>query len=146
MIIRNKCTLYLEIQTFFCHLPSGIVRDWLLSLSDGRKRVRSLKLQLFCTLAGLLPSVATSVTGERLSFSDVCLLLMLWPRGLAMRTRSLKLSFWLHEVRRTVEGERVRKKEYEKNNEEENEKEREKSVKYSSISGKNKWLIRVMIF
>ncbi len=71
--------------------PSAAVRDWLLSLSDGRKRVRSLKLQLFWTLAGLLPSTPTSVAGERRSFTDICLLFMLWPRGLAMRTRSRKL-------------------------------------------------------
>ena len=61
---------------------------------EGRKRVRSLKLQLFCTLVGL-PSAVMSVLGDRLSPSDACLLLTLWPRGLAMRTRSLKLSFWL---------------------------------------------------
>ncbi len=77
--------------------PSATVRDWLLSLSDGRKRVRSLKLQLFWTLAGLLPSTPTSVAGERRSFTDICLLFMLWPRGLAMRTRSRKLNFWLQE-------------------------------------------------
>jgi len=77
--------------------PSVVVRDWLLSLSDGRKRVRSLKLQLFWTFAGLLPSTPTSVPGERLSFTDICLLFTLWPRGLAIRTRSRKLNFWLQE-------------------------------------------------
>ncbi|KAK5908790.1 hypothetical protein CgunFtcFv8_016817 [Champsocephalus gunnari] len=36
--------------------PSGTaVRVWLFSLSEGLNRVRSLKLQLFCTLAGLPP-------------------------------------------------------------------------------------------
>ena len=80
-------------------LPSVVERDWLLRRSEGRKRVRSLKLQLFCTLAGLPPSAAAagggvSATGERRSLTD-CRLLMLWPRGLAIRTRSLKLSFWL---------------------------------------------------
>lgn len=66
----------------------------LLRRSEGRKRVRSLKLQLFCTLVGL-PSAVMSVLGDLLSPTEACLLLMLWPLGLAMRTRSLKLSFWL---------------------------------------------------
>lgn len=82
--------------------PSGAaVRVWLFSLSEGLKRVRSLKLQLFCTLAGLPPissaPPATSLPGEQRwrSLIDICRLFMLWPRGLAIRTRSLKLSFWL---------------------------------------------------
>lgn len=50
--------------------PSVVERDWLLRRRDGLKRVRSLKLQLFCTLAGLVPSVLMSVTGERRSFTD----------------------------------------------------------------------------
>lgn len=82
--------------------PSGAaVRDWLFSLSEGLKRVRSLKLQLFCTLAGLPPISSapptTSLPGEQRwrSLIDICRLFMLWPRGLAIRTRSLKLSFWL---------------------------------------------------
>lgn len=82
--------------------PSGTaVRVWLFSLSDGLKRVLSLKLQLFCTLAGLppisSPPPTTSLPGEQRwrSFIDICRLFMLWPRGLAIRTRSLKLNFWL---------------------------------------------------
>lgn len=83
-------------------LPSGTaVRVWLFSLSDGLNLVRSLKLQLFCTLAGL-PLISsdpptTSLPGEQRwrSLMDVCRLFMLWPRGLAIRTRSLKLNFWL---------------------------------------------------
>lgn len=76
--------------------PSVVERDWLLRRSDGLKRVRSLKLQLFCTLAGLVPSVLMSVTGDRRSFTDtVCLFFKVWPRGLANLTRSLKLNFWL---------------------------------------------------
>lgn len=66
----------------------------LFSRSDGLKRVRSLKLQLFWTLVGL-PSVAMSALGDRRSPTDDCLFFMLWPRGLAIRTRSLKLNFWL---------------------------------------------------
>ena len=56
-----------------------VERDWLLRRSEGLKRVRSLKLQLFWTLAGLEPSVAPpSATGERRSFmEDVCRFLML---------------------------------------------------------------------
>lgn len=78
------------------HSPSVVERDWLLRRSEGLKRVRSLKLQLFCTLAGLVPSVPGSATGDRRSFTDdACLFLMLWPRGLANLTRSLKLNFWL---------------------------------------------------
>ena len=81
------------------HSPSVVERDWLLRRSEGLKRVRSLKLQLFCTLAGLVPSVPASATGDRRSFTeDVCLFLMLWPRGLAILTRSLKLNFWLWSV------------------------------------------------
>ncbi|TNN22476.1 hypothetical protein EYF80_067409 [Liparis tanakae] len=69
--------------------PSGTaVRVWLLSLSDGRNRVRSLKLQLFWTLAGLPPissppppppPAATSVPGEERwrSLTDVWRLFML---------------------------------------------------------------------
>lgn len=82
--------------------PSGAAaRVWLFSLSEGLKRVRSLKLQLFCTFAGLPPissaPPATSLPGEQRwrSLIDICRLFMLWPRGLAIRTRSLKLSFWL---------------------------------------------------
>lgn len=77
--------------------PSVVERDWLLRRSEGLKRVRSLKLQLFCTLTGLEPSALISAPGERRSVTDVCLLLMLWPRGLAILTRSLKLSFWLRD-------------------------------------------------
>lgn len=78
------------------HSPSVVERDWLLSRSEGLKRVRSLKLQLFCTLVGLVLSVPVSATGDRRSFTEVvCLFLMLWPRGLAILTRSLKLNFWL---------------------------------------------------
>lgn len=79
-----------------------VERDWLLRRSDGLKRVRSLKLQLFWTLVGLVPSVPPSATGERRSFMDaeVWRFLMLWPRGLASLTRSLKLSFWLEERNR----------------------------------------------
>lgn len=80
--------------------PSVVERDWLLRRRDGLKRVRSLKLQLFCTLTGLEPSALISEPGERRSVMDVCLLLMLWPRGLAILTRSLKLSFWLRDGRR----------------------------------------------
>ena len=76
-------------------LPSITGFGWeLLRRSEGLKRVRSLKLQLFWTLVGL-PSAVMSVLGDLLSPTDACLLLMLWPLGLAMRTRSLKLSFWL---------------------------------------------------
>lgn len=76
-------------------LPSTTGFGWeLLRRREGRKRVRSLKLQLFCTLVGL-PSAVMSVLGDLLSPTEACLLLMLWPLGLAMRTRSLKLSFWL---------------------------------------------------
>lgn len=82
--------------------PSGAaLRVWLFSLSEGLKRVRSLKLQLFCTLAGLPPISSapptTSLPGEQRwrSLIDICRLFMLWPRGLAILTRSLKLSFWL---------------------------------------------------
>lgn len=81
-----------------------VERDWLLRRREGLKRVRSLKLQLFCTFAGLVPSVPASATGERRSFTDdVCLFLMLWPRGLASLTRSLKLNFWLKSEMRMVE-------------------------------------------
>lgn len=76
-----------------CCSPSGVERDWLFRRREGLNRVRSLKLQLFWTLAGLDPSVLISAPGERLSVTDVCLLLMLCPRGLAILTRSLKLSF-----------------------------------------------------
>lgn len=76
-----------------CCSPSGVERDWLLRRREGLNRVRSLKLQLFWTLVGLDPSVLISAPGERLSITDVCLLLMLCPRGLAILTRSLKLSF-----------------------------------------------------
>lgn len=85
-----------------CVLPSGtVVRVWLFNLREGLNLVRSLKLQLFCTLAGLpLISSApptTSLPGEQRwrSLMDACRLFMLCPRGLAIRTRSLKLSFWL---------------------------------------------------
>ena len=82
------------------HSPSVVERDWLLRRREGLKRVRSLKLQLFCTLAGLVPSAPHSVTGDLRSFTDdVCLFLMLWPRGLASLTRSLKLNFWLESER-----------------------------------------------
>lgn len=89
--------------TFWGHSevsPSVVVeRDWLLRRREGLKRVRSLKLQLFCTLTGLEPSALISAPGERRSVTDVCLLLTLWPRGLAILTRSLKLSFWLRDQR-----------------------------------------------
>ena len=42
--------------------PSAEVRG--LSLREARKRVRSLKLQLFCTLVGLLASPTCSLLGE----------------------------------------------------------------------------------
>lgn len=84
------------------HWPSETtVRFWLFSLSEGLKRVRSLKLQLFWTLAGLppisSPPPTASFPGEHRwrSLMEVCRLFMLWPRGLAIRTRSLKLNFWL---------------------------------------------------
>lgn len=64
----------------------------LFSRSEGLKRVRSLKLQLFWTLVGL-PSVAMSALGDRRSPTEDCLFFILCPRGLAIRTRSLKLSF-----------------------------------------------------
>lgn len=87
---------------------SVVERDWLLRRSEGLKRVRSLKLQLFWTLAGLVPSVPASATGDRRSLTDdVCLFLMLWPRGLANLTRSLKLNFWLKSERRTAVGDRL---------------------------------------
>lgn len=87
---------------------SVVERDWLLRRSEGLKRVRSLKLQLFWTLAGLVPSVPASATGDRRSLTDdVCLFLMLWPRGLANLTRSLKLNFWLKSERWTAVGDRL---------------------------------------
>lgn len=42
--------------------PSAEVRG--LSLKEARKRVRSLKLQLFCTLVGLVASPTCSLLGE----------------------------------------------------------------------------------
>ena len=42
--------------------PSAEMRG--LSLREARKRVRSLKLQLFCTLVGLLASPTCSLLGE----------------------------------------------------------------------------------
>lgn len=51
-----------------------------------------------------------------------------------MRTRSLKLSFWLHKVRRAVEEEKVRKEEHEKDHNEQKDKQKESPVKYSSLT------------
>lgn len=91
LTIAFKLTMVMEKQG----LPSIIGFGWeLLRRREGRKRVLSLKLQLFCTLVGL-PSAVMSVLGDLLSPIEACLLLILWPLGLAMRTRSLKLSFWL---------------------------------------------------
>lgn len=99
------------------HSPSGTaLRVWLFSLSDGLKRVRSLKLQLFCTLAGLppisSPPPTASLPGEQRwrSLMDICRLFMLWPRGLAIRTRSLKLNFWLQIWRGRKEREERRRR------------------------------------
>lgn len=69
-------------------LPSTGVRG--LSLRDARKRVRSLKLQLFCTLVGLEASGMSSVLGERCRGGPRCCLPRLPCRcELLRRMRSL---------------------------------------------------------
>jgi len=68
--------------------PSTGVRG--LSLRDVRKRVRSLKLQLFCTLVGLEASGMSSVLGERCRGGPRCCPPRLPCRcGLLSRMRSL---------------------------------------------------------
>ena len=61
-----------------------------MSLRDARKRVRSLKLQLFCTLVGLEASGMSSVLGERCRGGPRCCLPRLPGRcELLSRMRSL---------------------------------------------------------
>lgn len=61
-----------------------------MSLRDARKRVRSLKLQLFCTLVGLEASGMSSVLGERCRGGPRCCLPRLPCRcELLRRMRSL---------------------------------------------------------
>lgn len=68
-----------------------------MSLRDARKRVRSLKLQLFCTLVGLEASGMSSVLGERCRGGPRCCLARLPCRcELLSRMRSLMPILLLH--------------------------------------------------
>lgn len=63
-----------------------------MSLRDARKRVRSLKLQLFCTLVGLEASATSSVLGERCRVGPRCCCCrprLPWRWELLSRIRSL---------------------------------------------------------
>lgn len=62
-----------------------------MSLRDARNRVRSLKLQLFCTLVGLEASATSSVLGERCRGGPRCCCRprLPWRWELLSRIRSL---------------------------------------------------------